>query len=142
MAAMERQMRRAEDFLRRFEKNSQDEGASELLTQFGEEFLAGGPEGARVLRREMFAAALPRRRQIFREMGLRSSELAGMEILPLDARYTLARTQWRMMFERGTETVASSFLLEDAADGLRIILYLSHQNLLSSFKGRGAGGGT
>ena len=128
MSEREQQVERAEEFLRRFERNSGRVESGEVLKQFGEEFLACGPEGSRAVRREMFAAALPKRQQMFAEMGLRSSELEGMEVTPLDARYTLARTRWRMVFEHGDEMVESTFLLEEASGEMRIVVYLSHRD--------------
>src|ERR1700741_4313260 len=71
-----------------------------MAAQFGEMFLAAGPQGANCVRREDFARILPQRKELFDRLGLKKTELVAMEVSMLDARFALAKTRWRFEFER------------------------------------------
>jgi len=130
---MENVSRRMEQFLEDFER-SRAAGA-EAAALYAETFLAGGPEGARCIRAEDFARALPLRKQMFERAGCRRTELAGAVETPLDERYSMARTRWRMGFARAgwaeeVVEVESTFLVDFGGEAPRILAYLSHQDAL------------
>jgi hypothetical protein len=59
---------------------------------------------------------------------------------PLDARYSLVRTEWRWRVIRGNELVAdltlpSSFVVDRAAP--QIVCYLPHQDITTVLQERG-----
>ncbi|HET6384220.1 MAG TPA: hypothetical protein VFJ58_12575 [Armatimonadota bacterium] len=130
---MEKISSRMAQFLEHFER-SRTAGA-DAAGLYAETFLAGGPDGARCIRAEDFARALPLRKQMFERAGCRRTELAGVVETPLDERYSLARTKWRMGFERAGRPeevveVESTFLVDFGGEAPRILAYLSHQDAL------------
>lgn len=114
----------------------------EILANYAEVFLAGGPKGAQAIRAADFALALPKRYKLFDTMGCRSTELIGLHQDWLDARYVSARTAWRMTFVRpGSDAeqivVESTFLIDAGAEPFRILLYLAHSDIMEVSKQRG-----
>jgi len=131
---MEQVSSRMAEFMISFER-SRAEGAEAAAAMYAETFLAGGPEGARCIRAEDFLKALPKRKEMFERAGCRRTELAGVTETPLGERYAMARTKWRMAFERegGREEVVeveSTFIVDFVGEAPRIIAYLAHQDAL------------
>ena len=116
-----------------------------LVACFAETFVAGGPQGAQAVRASDFALALPKRYQLFAQMGCRRTELIGIEERRLDGRYVSARTRWRLTFERaGYEPlpleVESTYLLDCGGEPMRIHVYLAHDDIMEILKEHGIGG--
>ncbi|MFE9206415.1 hypothetical protein [Micromonospora sp. NPDC007230] len=98
---------------------------------FADPFLPADDTGARPVPRAAFLAALPRRAQLFADLGLGPAALTGVTCQRLDDRYVLARTDWEASRVDGGRPVplASSFLLHDDGEQFRVVLYLNHQGL-------------
>src|SRR5215469_16060894 len=89
-----------ERFFRTFETNASGHDVSAQVSQFADVFMAASPHGAQAVRAADFALVLPKKKQLFDSMGCRSSKLVSLTEERLDARYILARTQWKMSFDR------------------------------------------
>ncbi len=129
-------------FIRSFEHNSSSGNASEAGKQFAEQFLVVSPHGAQCVRSVDFAAALPKRKELFDGLGRQSSELIGLKEVRLDQRYVLARTRWRFIFEAPGEKqeaveVESTFMIDTGVEPFQIIVYLAHQDIMEILKQRG-----
>lgn len=132
---------RIEEFLRTYEHNCTLENNGPALAQFADSFQVGGPQGTMLLERKVFAAMMPKRRQMVEEMGCGPAELVSIETKLLDDRYALACTRWRFPVGSAGEPVytQSSFLIEDVSGTLQIVLYLSHDDLPGILAKRKAG---
>lgn len=133
-----------EDFLYEYARHSDQGNVGELAACFGETFIAGGPQGAKAVRSGDFALALPKRYEMFKQMGCRKTELIGIEEQRLDARYVSARTRWQLTFERaGKEAlpveVVSTYLVDAGAEPMRILIYLAHDDIMEILKRHGIG---
>ena len=136
-----------ERFFRTFEANASGHDVDAQVSQFADVFMAASPHGVQAVRAADFAMVLPKKKQLFDRMGCRSSELVSLSEERLDARYILARTQWKMSFERLDITpqdvvVESAYILdmggEDApAENAKIVFYLANQDLMQIVKDRG-----
>lgn len=131
---MENVSNRMAEFMESFER-SRAAGDEAAAAMYAETFLAGGPEGARCIRAADFLKALPKRKEMFERAGCRKTELAGVTEAPLGERYAMARTKWRMSFERegGRQDVVeveSTFIVDFGGDAPRIIAYLAHHDAL------------
>lgn len=131
-----------EEFFRHFIRNAEESDVAAEVSQFAGAFVAAGPQGAMCLRREDFAVVLPKRRQLFRSAGLRSTEFVSMEAESLDTRFSMARTRWKMLFEstqQGAQEifVDSTFVLDTGVEPFQIVLYLAHQDIMAILKERG-----
>ena len=118
-------------FFDRFAGASDDLDVDALGELFDETFLAADPDGARPVPRAQFLQVLPRRAELFAAAGIGRVVLTDLEHQVLDDTYVLARTGWRGERSGGEPPVrlASSFLLRRDGEGLRVVLYLNHQDL-------------
>jgi hypothetical protein len=128
-------------FLRAFGRTDNPGEIAELARCFAETFIAAGPDGPTVIRQQDFALALPRRKKMFDEMGCRSTSLDTVVVTKLDDRYALAETTWLMRFAHGDQqmsnvSVGSTFIL-DTKNELKILFYLSHQDIATVLRERG-----
>jgi hypothetical protein len=122
-----------QDFLRAFEHTGNQHDVAALASRFGDPFLVAGPDGARVVKASDFALVLPKRQQMFEQMGHRSTKLDSAVVTELDGRYVMAETKWRMTFAHGegqlSDVLLGSTYVLDAKDELEILLYLTHQDI-------------
>jgi hypothetical protein len=121
-------------------QHNRDTATTDNLAQFADTFLAAGPDGAKPVPAAAFGPALAKRRQLFAQLGCLSNELLSLDETPLDSRYTLARTRWRMTFSRPGLAdepfeVASTFLIDTRTQ--QILVYLAHQDILALLRERG-----
>ena len=118
-----------------------------IVSHFTDPFLSASPTGAQSVRVADFAAALPQKKALFSRFESQPSQLTALSETPLDSRYVLARTTWRMFFARNNAPaqqldVDSTFLIDtgqpetDPAD-FKILLYLTHQDLMQIARERG-----
>ncbi len=129
-------------FIERFAELSAGGSPEEVAALFGETFLAAGAQGASCVKREDFARMLPQRKELFARMGWKKTELVTVEEAMLDARFALAKTQWRFQFEQSggcmeDVLVASTFVVDCGAEPWRIVLYLAHQDIFATLRERG-----
>lgn len=129
-------------FFRTFEANTSSDNVDAQVTQFADVFMAAGPQGAQAVRTVDFAQALPRKKQLFDELGCRSTELISLGEQRLDARYVMASTQWKLTFvqaENQTQAVVaeSIYIVDTGGDAPKIVFYLANQDLMQVLKERG-----
>jgi hypothetical protein len=98
---------------------------------FADPFLSADADGATPVPRSAFLQALPRRAEMFAQAGLGSAQLTSLTETRLDPHYLLVRTEWHAPRTAGGDPVrlASSFLLHEHGDDVRIVLYLNHEGL-------------
>ena len=123
-----------EQFLRASEQSAAAGDFAASAAQFADVFLTAGPQGALCVRVEDFARALPRRKQLFQELGCTSSQLVHVEERRLGERYCLAHTQWRIVRPPEEFCVESTFLVDTGVHPFKIVLYVPHQDIFSILK--------
>lgn len=133
---------RIERFFRTFESNAMSDNVDDTLSQFADVFMAASPQGAKAVRAADFAAALPKRKQLFASLGCQSTELVSLTENRLDARYVMASTQWKMTFVRPEtqprDVVAESvYIVDTGGDEPKIVFYLAHQDHMQVLRERG-----
>lgn len=131
-------------FFETYERNSNGEDVNAVVSQFADPFLSAGPDGAVSVSAAHFALALQRRKRWFDDAGCKSSRLVGKDERPLDARYTLVTTRWRVecapygvsSFDLEAD---STFLVDTGGEKPKIVLYLAHQDLGKELANRRSG---
>ncbi|MEV0898695.1 hypothetical protein [Actinoplanes sp. NPDC049802] len=104
------------------------------LTELGgcvaDSFLYADGDGARPVTRSGFLNALPERAELFARLGIGPAVPATVDCERLDDHYLLARTTWTAPRAGGEPvTLASSYLLHDDGERLRVVVYLNHGTL-------------
>jgi hypothetical protein len=134
--------RSIERFFQTFELNRQSGNIPAIVGQFADVFVAVGPQGAQCIRGSDFAFALPKRKQLFDSLGCRFTALACLNEIQLDARFVLAKTQWKMIFARNPDReqeilVDSTFIIDTDVEGFKIVFYLNTQDPLKLLNEQG-----
>ena len=131
-----------EQFFRTFESDASSHDTAAQVSHFADTFIAASPQGTQVVRISDFALALPKKKQFFDKLGCQSTVLASLRQTPLDARYIVASTQWRMTFaqdhRKPQDVIADSFYIVDTGTNpFKIVFYLASQDLIQVLKDRG-----
>jgi hypothetical protein len=127
----------ATHFFTEFEHNIAEGNIRALVAQFAETYLNGGPQGYQLLRSADLAAGLPRRRELLNSLGCGPSHLVSLIETPLGDRFVLAQVRWLFPIDGAKDpvTVDSSYILE-IAEPVRILVYISHHDLVAVLKAR------
>jgi hypothetical protein len=131
-----------EQFFQDIEQETVAGKMAALAERFSNPFLAASPSGARVAERTVFTEGLPAKKQMFDKLGSKGTRIVSLETSALDARYTLAKARWELVFEReglGRQEVFadSTYVVDTVAKPFQIILYLTSQDLPTVLKERG-----
>lgn len=123
-------------FFREFERASNEGDPDAIAAQFAEVFLNADPNGTQPVPRSAFIAALPHRQSLFDRAGLRGTRLLDLDATPLDDHHVLVATRWATDLANpdrfdGPLELASTFILRREPDGLKIVFYLNHQDILA-----------
>ena len=134
-------------FLSLYARETAEDNLPAVVSHFADTFLFAGPSGAQPVRASDFAAALPKRKALFDQLGSQPTELTAIYETPLDSRYVLARTSWRFSFvptnapahQFDTE---STFLIDTGPAGtpeseFKFLLYLPHHDIMQILRDRG-----
>ena len=134
-------------FLALYSRETAEDNLQAVVSHFAETFLFAGPSGAQPIRASDFAAALPKRKALFDELGSQPSQLTAIHETPLDSRYVLARTTWRFSFQPANTPnqqfdTESTFLIDTGLAGtlesdFKILLYLPHRDIMQILRDRG-----
>ena len=134
-------------FFALYARETAEDNLAAVVSHFADTFLFAGPSGTQPVRASDFAAALPKRKALFGQLGSQPTELAAIHETPLDSRYVLARTTWRFSFMPDNSPTQqfdtdSTFLIDTGLPGTReadfkIFLYLSHHDIMQLLRDRG-----
>jgi len=131
-----------ERFFRTFEANTSSEDIDTAVAPFAQVFMAAGPQGTQAVHAADFARALPKRKQLFQDLGHQSTQLISLTEKRLDARFVLATTQWKMSFTRAEDppkeiVVDSMYIVDAALPEPKIVFYLANQDLMQVLNNSG-----
>ena len=130
-----------QQFFERFERSSAAGDADALAGLFAPSFLSASADGERIVTSGELVQAIPKRKQLFEKIGHRSTTLMSVHETKLDERYSLVRTEWRWRIARGQDaatdiTLPSTFIVQRANDGPRIVFYLTG-DIIGALRERG-----
>ncbi|HEY1895020.1 MAG TPA: hypothetical protein VGG62_02060 [Terracidiphilus sp.] len=131
-----------EHFFRNFEANASSNDFAAQVAQFADVFMVASPQGAQAVRASDFALVLPKKKQFFDKLGCRTTAMVSLHEVPLDARFAMASTQWRLTFvpdqgEPQDVVVHSVYIVDRGVDPFKIVFYLASQDLMQILKERG-----
>jgi hypothetical protein len=131
-----------EDFLKRYEVNSNVGDAEEVIKQFADVFMTADPGGTRAVPSSVLLMAIPQRKKLFESVKSSVTTLASVKQTRLDERYVLLETEWLVKFDRGRGhcedlTLRSTLVVYRSDDGMKIVFYLNHEDLTSVLRKKG-----
>jgi hypothetical protein len=130
-------------FFHSYAQKSNEDNIPAMVSQFADPFLSADPKGTHCVRAAEFAAALPKRKQLFDRLGCMPAMLVNLHETQLDARYFLAKTTWRLDFaatnssEGAQIPVDSTFLVDTGGQEFKIVMYMAHQDIMQVLRDRG-----
>lgn len=117
------------EFLDAFDRRNA-QGDTDTTALFGATFLALDPTSVVALTPRALAAVLPARKQMFAGAGVRSLCRENAREQRIDEQHTLIRVEWVAERDAGPPLrLSSSFLLRREPDGLRVVVYLNHDDV-------------
>ena len=86
------------------------------------------------IKKEDFLKVLPKRKEFFKTVGLKSSTIQRLEETRMDTNYIMVKAYWKMQFEKDpahsiTDEISATYILSQQGDLLRIVFQLDHQDL-------------
>ena|SRR5438093_3193834 len=131
---------RIREFFATFERLNAADEVDEQVKLYADPFLMADPNGSRVVTVGELAAAIPKRKQLFKGIGSIGTRLVTLAETPLDDHYTMVKTTWRWEFDRPVQpdiVVPSTYIVRTSGDTMKIVLYLNHGDIMSIFRERG-----
>jgi hypothetical protein len=125
---------RIEDFFARYERGANSFDPDLVCSQYTAEFMGGGPNGVTCGRNdEGLRAAIVQRQAFFQQIGFKGAKVLHVAETPLDERYTMAKVQWRMTFEKQPGHSLDfeffiTYFLFDPGSGPQVAFWISHED--------------
>ncbi len=120
-------------FFVRYEEGNGSTDLSFVGETYSETFLFGGPSGHQTVNQEDFIKLVPRMKEFFKSVGLRSAKLRSVKERPLDGLHAIISVEWEMRFDPPhaaplSETARATYVVRTDPEP-RIIFQLDHQDL-------------
>lgn len=128
-----------EAFFKQYEQAISESDVSAIAAQYADVFMFGGPQGVQSIKKDDFLKVVPRRKDYFASIGLLESKVTSIDESSLDSKYLLAKTAWRITFEKPTGSkseleTSATYILERTGEKLMIVFQIDHQDLNAKVK--------
>ena len=129
-------------FFEGVEQASKTLDLSLIDSQFADQFIFADPSGTRVIEKQKFLPALPKRREFFKSLGHQSTKVLALEETPIDPQYTMVKAHFLMQFLKASgqtveANVDSTYILFMKGDTPKIVMHIEHEALQQAMKDRG-----
>ena len=127
-------MTAVEQFFQRYEAGANNFDPDLVSAQYTDSFMGADPNGVVCIANDdKFRAAIPQRKEFFKQIGFRSAKVLDVAETSLDDRYTMAKVYWQMIFENdqgGPQEFKFyiTYFLFDPGSGLKVVFYISHDD--------------
>ncbi len=111
-------------------------------SQYADQFIFADPNGTRVVDKQKFLPALPKRQDFFKSIGHQSTRILSLDETWLDDQYVMVKAHFLMEFKKASgqmiETeVDSTYFLFMKGDSPKIIMHVEHEDLQQAMENRG-----
>lgn len=129
-------------FFEDVEKSSNSLDLELIDAQYADQFIFADPYGVRVIEKQKFLSALPKRQEFFKSLGHQSTKVLSLEETPIDNQYTMVKARFLMQFQKTagqiTEAnVDSTYILFMKGDSPKIVMHIEHEDLKEAMRERG-----
>ena len=110
--------------------------------QYADQFIFADPNGTRVVEKQKFLAALPKRQEFFKSLGHQSTKVLSLEETLIDDQYTMVRAYFLMQFQKTPDQIVganvdSTYILFMKGDRPKIVMHIEHEDLREAMQARG-----
>ena len=111
-------------------------------SQYADQFIFADPNGTRVIEKQKFLPALPKRQEFFKSLGHQSTRVLSLDETPIDHQYTMVRAHFLMQFQQSSGeikdvNVDSTYVLFMKGDTPKIVMHIEHEDLKETMQARG-----
>ena len=111
-------------------------------SQYADQFIFADPNGTRLVEKEKFLPALPKRKDFFKSLGHQSTKVLSLEETPIDHQYTMVKAHFLMRFQQSSGeikevNVDSTYILFMKGDTPKIVMHIEHEDLNEAMQARG-----
>jgi hypothetical protein len=112
-----------------------------IASQYADQFIFADPNGTRVVEKQKFLPALPKRNEFFKSLGHQFTSVLSLEETPIDDQYTMVKAHFLMQFQKteGQITnakVDSTYILFMRGDTPKIVMHIEHEDLKEAMQAR------
>jgi hypothetical protein len=113
-----------------------------IEAQYADQFIFADPNGTRVVEKQRFLPALPKRQEFFKSLGHQSTRILSLEETRLDDQYTMVKAHFLMQFRNSSEQIVdakidSTYFLFMKGDTPKIVMHMEHEDLKEAMQARG-----
>ena len=113
-----------------------------INSQFADQFLFADPYGTRVIEKQKFLTALPKRLEFFKSLGHQSTKILALDETQLDDQYTMVKAHFLIQFRKPSgeiieARVDSTYFLFMKGGSPKIIMHMEHEDLKEAMQKRG-----
>ena len=113
-----------------------------INSQYADQFIFADPYGTRVIEKQKFLTALPKRLEFFKSLGHQSTKILALDETQLDDQYTMVKAHFLMQFRKSSgeiieAKVDSTYFLFMKGDSPKIIMHMEHEDLKEAMQKRG-----
>jgi hypothetical protein len=136
-------MTKIESFFSQYEEGANSFDPDLVTSQFTATFAGGDPNGIICFHNdEALRKAIPERRAFFQQIGFKSAKVLSVSEAPLDDRYSMAKVQWHLVFEKHAGHPLDfkffiTYFLFDPGSGPKVAFYISHEDERKTMKEAG-----
>jgi hypothetical protein len=110
--------------------------------QFADQFIFADPNGTRIIEKEKFLPALPKRQGFFKSLGHQSTRILALEETWLDDQYAMVKAHFLMRFKKASGQIVeaevdSTYFLFMKGNLPRIVMHMEHEDLKEAMQKRG-----
>lgn len=129
-------------FFEQYENNSNALDLNRIGSQYADTFMFADPSGTRIIEKEKFLAALPKRQEFFQAAGHKSTRVLSLDETALDDHYVMVRARFVMRFEKASAPpldaqLDSTFIFYIHDDSPKIVFHIEHEELQQALQARG-----
>ena len=111
-------------------------------SQYADQFIFADPNGTRVVEKQKFLPALPKRQEFFKSLGHQFTRVLSLEETPIDDQYTMVKARFLMQFRKPVEQIVeakvdSTYILFMKDDAPKIVMHIEHEDLKDAMQARG-----
>ena len=130
------------EFFEQYEDSSAALDLERIGSQYADRFMFADPSGTRVIEKQAFLSALPRRQAFFKAVGHQATRVQSLDETALDEHYVMVRARFAMRFEPvsapPTDAQLDSTFIFYLQDGAPVIVFhIEHEDLQQALQARG-----
>lgn len=111
-------------------------------SQYADQFIFADPNGTRVVEKQKFLPALPKRQEFFKSLGHQFTRVLSLEETPIDDQYTMVKAHFLMQFQKNIQEITearvdSTYILFMKGESPKIVMHIEHEDLKEAMQARG-----